>query len=139
MRGDSRLAAEIRDALENTPRDFPSSATVACQGREGAYSSIACDKLFQRPSIMYFNTFEGVFQAVEKGFCRYGICLLYTSTETVELPQENPYYNETVYFAECILKGEAPDRATARQAADTVRIALAEMRSADGHGALTDV
>lgn len=61
------------------------------------------------------------------------------TTETVELPQENPYYNETVYFAECILKGEAPDRATARQAADTVRIALAEMRSADGHGALTDV
>ena len=81
VRGDSRLAAEIKDALENTPRDFPSSATVACQGREGAYSSIACDKLFQRPSIMYFNTFEGVFQAVEKGFCRYGI-----------LPIENSLY-----------------------------------------------
>ena len=77
----SALADAIRRAAETTPREFPSGATVAVQGREGSYSSIACDRLFQRPSIMYFNTFESVFQAVEKGFCRYGI-----------LPIENSLY-----------------------------------------------
>lgn len=73
LQGPSALTDAIRAAAENTPREFPSGATVAVQGREGAYSSFACDRLFQRPSIMYFSTFESVFQAVEKGFCRYGI------------------------------------------------------------------
>ena len=81
LQGPSALADAIRRAAETTPREFPSGATVAVQGREGSYSSIACDRLFQRPSIMYFNTFESVFQAVEKGFCRYGI-----------LPIENSLY-----------------------------------------------
>ena len=81
LQGPSALTDAIRAAAENTPREFPSGATVAVQGREGAYSSFACDRLFQRPSIMYFSTFESVFQAVEKGFCRYGI-----------LPIENSLY-----------------------------------------------
>ena len=46
---------------------------MAVQGVEGAYSQQACDKLFALPSILYFNQFEGVFQAVEKGLCPYGI------------------------------------------------------------------
>ena len=81
LQGPSALTDAIRAAAENTPREVPSGATVAVQGREGAYSSFACDRLFQRPSIMYFSTFESVFQAVEKGFCRYGI-----------LPIENSLY-----------------------------------------------
>ena len=81
LQGPSALTDAIRAAAENTPREFPSGATVAVQWREGAYSSFACDRLFQRPSIMYFSTFESVFQAVEKGFCRYGI-----------LPIENSLY-----------------------------------------------
>ena len=81
LQGPSALTDAIRAAAENTPREFPSGATVAVQGREGAYSSFACDRLFQRPSIMYVSTFESVFQAVEKGFCRYGI-----------LPIENSLY-----------------------------------------------
>ncbi len=40
---------------------------------EGAYSQMACDKLFSLPQIMYFNRFDGVFRAVEAGMCRYGI------------------------------------------------------------------
>jgi len=68
-----KVAAEIRSALENTPQLFPKSAVVACQGTEGANSTTACERLFERPSIMYFNTFEGVFGAVDKGLCRYGI------------------------------------------------------------------
>jgi len=73
MGSPSKIEAEIRGALENTPSLFPKSAVVACQGAEGANSTTACEKLFERPSIMYFNTFEGVFAAVEKGLCRYGI------------------------------------------------------------------
>jgi chorismate mutase/prephenate dehydratase len=70
---DSPLAARIERALAETPECFPSNATVACQGIEGAYSQIACEKLFSRPSIMYMNSFQGVFQAVDKNLCRYGI------------------------------------------------------------------
>ena len=46
---------------------FPPAATVACQGVEGAYSQLACEKLFKRPQVMYFKTFESVFSAIENG------------------------------------------------------------------------
>ena len=45
------LSAKIQKALETTPQIFPQSGTVACQGIEGAYSQIACDKLFKNPDI----------------------------------------------------------------------------------------
>ncbi|HZK39567.1 MAG TPA: prephenate dehydratase, partial [Clostridia bacterium] len=73
MAKESPLADEIRKALDETPKLFPTKAVVACQGVEGAYSQIATDKLFSLPNIMYFNTFEGVFRAVETGLSRYGI------------------------------------------------------------------
>ena len=52
---------------------FPSRAVVACQGAEGAYSQLACGKMFPLPQIMYCSRFDGVFRAVETGMCRYGI------------------------------------------------------------------
>lgn len=70
---DSALVKRVRDALENTPKEFTKQAVVACQGTEGAYSQLACDRLFARPSIMYMSSFQGVFQAVDKNLCRYGI------------------------------------------------------------------
>lgn len=73
MAKESPLADEIKKALDETPKLFPTKAVVACQGVEGAYSQIAADKLFSLPNIMYFNTFEGVFRAVETGLSRYGI------------------------------------------------------------------
>jgi chorismate mutase/prephenate dehydratase len=69
----SPVAGEIAAALENTPQLFPKNAVVACQGTEGANSMTACEKLFERPSITYFNTFDGVFAAVNKNLCQYGI------------------------------------------------------------------
>ncbi len=77
----SELAKKIETALENTPKVLPSNVTVACQGTEGAYSEIATEKLFSNPSIMYFNNFRGVFEAVKHGMCRYGV-----------LPVENSIY-----------------------------------------------
>ena len=82
------IGERIEKALEETPKLFPKKAVVACQGVEGSYSQAACEKLFEVPSTMYFNSFEGVFNAVEKGLCQYGI-----------LPIENSSYGSvgTVY------------------------------------------
>ena len=69
----SALAERIGNALEETDKIFPKEAVVACQGVEGANSQIACDKIFQFANIMYVRSFDAVFNAVEKGLCRYGI------------------------------------------------------------------
>lgn len=75
------LAAQIRAAIDRTPKEFPDRAVVACQGVDGAYSQLSCEKLFKLPNILYFRHFEGVIQAVESGLCQYGI-----------LPIENSSY-----------------------------------------------
>ena len=67
------LRADVEAAIENTPRLFPTSALVACQGTEGAYSQIACERMFKNPKILYFKSFDSVFSAIESGFCQYGI------------------------------------------------------------------
>ncbi|MEG0742761.1 MAG: prephenate dehydratase domain-containing protein [Clostridia bacterium] len=69
----TELNDRIARAIAQTPRVFPKQAVVACQGVEGAYSQQACDKLFALPSLMYCKRFEGVFQAIESGLCRYGV------------------------------------------------------------------
>lgn len=74
------LQQRITEAVENTPRLFPPRAEVACQGVEGAYSQIACEKIFSMPNIMYFNSFESVFAAVDQGLCTYGVLPLENST-----------------------------------------------------------
>ena len=74
------LHRQIDDAIENTPRLFPRSPMVACQGVEGANSQIACEKIFQSPFIMYFKSFESVFTAIEQGLCQYGILPIENST-----------------------------------------------------------
>lgn len=61
-------------------RRFPSRALIACQGTEGAYAQQACEKLFEYPDILYFDRFEGVFSAVEKGMCEYGVLPVENST-----------------------------------------------------------
>ncbi len=76
----SALAEEINRARLQTPELFPTEATVACQGVEGAYSSLACEKLFRDPEIKFCPTFEDVFQAVDSGACRYGILPIENST-----------------------------------------------------------
>ncbi len=78
---ETALEKKIRAAIESTPLLFPQKAVVACQGVEGSYSQQICDKMFALPSIMYFSSFESVFNAVDKGLCKYGI-----------LPIENSSY-----------------------------------------------
>lgn len=80
MATESELHKRISDSVRDTPPLFPQSAMVACQGVEGAYSQIACERMFRNPSIMYFKSFEGVFSAIESGFCKYGILPIENST-----------------------------------------------------------
>lgn len=80
MNKNSTLANRITSAIENTPKQFPQFPIVACQGVEGAYSQIACEKMFNTPNIMYFHNFEGVFSAIENGMCEYGILPIENST-----------------------------------------------------------
>ena len=77
---ESALSRRVAEAVEKTPRLFPEKATVACQGVEGAYSQSACEKLFAAPNILYMNTFDAVFRAVNAGLCQYGILPLENST-----------------------------------------------------------
>ena len=74
------LHDKIASAIENTPKLFPRGPMVACQGVEGAYAQIACEKMIKDPFIMYFKNFEGVFSAIEKGLCQYGILPIENST-----------------------------------------------------------
>ena len=76
----SPLYNEITQAIENTPKLFPQAPMVACQGVEGAYSQIACEKIFRDPFILYFRDFEGVFNAIEQGMCQYGVLPIENST-----------------------------------------------------------
>lgn len=80
LHSDSEIYKTVTNAIENTPKLFPQSPRVACQGVEGAYSQLACEKLFKNPEIMYMNNFEGVFSAIENGLCDYGILPLENST-----------------------------------------------------------
>ena len=76
----TELHQTITSSIENTPSLFPQSPMVACQGVEGAYSQIACEKIFRSPLIMYFKNFDGIFQAIDKGLCQYGILPIENST-----------------------------------------------------------
>ena len=77
---DTPLHREIVRAIDETPRLFPQNPMVACQGVEGAYAQIACEKMIKNPFIMYFKNFEGVFNAIDQGLCQYGILPLENST-----------------------------------------------------------
>ena len=74
------LFDQITDAIEQTPKLFPQAPMVACQGVEGAYSQIACEKIFKNPFILYFRNFENIFTAIEQGMCQYGILPIENST-----------------------------------------------------------
>lgn len=80
IHGKSEIVSKIEAAITETPQLFPQKATVACQGTEGAYSQIACEKLFELPSILYFNSWDNVFSAVDSGLCQYGILPVENST-----------------------------------------------------------
>lgn len=87
----TRAIAETRGA------SLPDRALVACQGTEGSYQQQACEKLFKYPDILYFDSFDKVFSAVEKGMCRYGILPIENSTagsvtQVYDLMEKHHFY-----------------------------------------------
>ncbi|MBR5315731.1 MAG: chorismate mutase [Firmicutes bacterium] len=80
LKKDTDLVEKIKKALEETPKVFPTTATVACAGVMGAYAQQACDKLFKIPEIMFMKNFNGVFAAIDNGLCQYGVIPVENST-----------------------------------------------------------
>ncbi len=74
------ITVKIKKAVENTQKLFPQKAMVACQGVEGAYSGLACERIFKYPTVSYFKTWQDVVNAVEKGLCKYGVLPIENST-----------------------------------------------------------
>ena len=94
---DSEIVKKIEAAIENTEKDIPATAFVACQGVEGAFSEIAADKLFKHASISFFPNFRSIFKAVDEGFCKYGVLPFENSNagvvnEVYELMREFDFY-----------------------------------------------
>ena len=69
----TQVAAQVRQSLAAGGEVFPQTGLVACQGVEGAYSQVACDRLLPRGKIVYVKSFEAVFSAVESGLCKFGV------------------------------------------------------------------
>ncbi len=76
----SDTATLVQAALASQPPVFPKNAFVACQGVEGAYQQIAVDRLFKHANIAYYETFDAVFDAVERGVARFGVLPIENST-----------------------------------------------------------
>lgn len=77
---EGEFAKKIKQSIENEKSDLEMTATVACQGVEGANSHTAVKKFIQVPSVSFFKNFDGVFSAVDKGFCKYGVLPIENST-----------------------------------------------------------
>lgn len=77
---DNDTSLKIKSALKNTNKVFPQKCVVACQGVEGAYSGMACEKIFKYPSVSYFKSWTDVVNAVENGLCKYGVLPIENST-----------------------------------------------------------
>ena len=65
---------------------LPDLAIVACAGTEGSYAQEAVSRMFEVPTILYFNGFEKVFEAVESGVCPYGVLPVENSTAGSVIP-----------------------------------------------------
>ncbi len=92
LEGASKLPLAIAEAAKND-NPFPTRSLVACPGIEGSYAQQAVSKMFDIPTILFFNGFEKVFEAVEKGLCPYGI-----------LPVENSAAGSVVSVYDAMVK-----------------------------------
>jgi len=94
---ESPLSKMIARATAQTPKTFPTTAKVACQGTDGAYSCKAAEQLFERPDIHHYAQFADVFTAIEREECRYGVLPIENSTagsvtEIYDLMSKHRFY-----------------------------------------------
>lgn len=93
----SKTVMQLEEFLKGDFSSLPVTASVACQGIKGANSGVAASKLFPVSDITYFKDFDGVFGAVEKGFCEYGVLPIENSTagsvlEVYDLMKKHNFY-----------------------------------------------
>lgn len=77
QRGLQKTTSSIKDMVDQCiigdKMLFPQTGSVACQGTEGSFSSLAARKVFDVAHATYFTDFKGVFNAVDKGLTEYGV------------------------------------------------------------------
>mgnify|MGYP002724173327 CR=1 FL=1 len=71
--GEMDRKPQLTDQLKFTSAPFPRDGVIAVQGTEGSYSQQAADRMFPLGDVMFFRTFDDVFQAVNQGLCDYGV------------------------------------------------------------------
>lgn len=69
----SETKTMVEKALKNGLVSFPINCSVACQGVPGAYSQQAVEKMVEIPNTMFMKDWDSVFNAVEKGLCKFGV------------------------------------------------------------------
>ena len=69
-----------RRTIEHFPLDLDKPCKVAVPGTNGSFSQIACSSLFSHGSIEFYDQFEQVFDAVEKGSVDFGVVPIANST-----------------------------------------------------------
>ena len=72
LMGGTPLDREIDAAIARGAAELGLAMVASC-GAEGSYSQQAASRMFEVPTILYFNSFEKVFEAVESGVCPYGV------------------------------------------------------------------
>ena len=97
MNGSSPTADRLAELVQTERATLPVSAAVACQGVKGANSGAVAKKLFPISDITYCKSFEGVFAAVEKGLCEFGVLPIENSTagsvsEVYDLMKKHNFY-----------------------------------------------
>ena len=97
INGTSELVEAIEASMRAHGTGLPSRAFVACCGTEGSYAQQAVSRLVKVPTIVYFNEFERVFEAVETGLCPYGVLPIENSaagsvTAVYDLMQKHSFH-----------------------------------------------
>lgn len=70
---ETAFTKEIEAAVAAAPNLPPQRGTVACCGIFGSNAQMACDKLLPLSQILYVNSFQAVFDAVEEGLAQFGV------------------------------------------------------------------
>ena len=69
-----------KDFIDPVPLKVDENVKIGCQGTSGANSEAAARKLFGDKEIMFYQEFEDVFSAVEKGEIQFGIIPIHNTT-----------------------------------------------------------
>lgn len=88
----SPVKDEVDAIVANGLKDFPIDGTAACLGVYGDNGSTAVEKIFHISNITYFKSYDGVFNAVEKGLCEFGVLPVENNFEVYDLMEKYDFH-----------------------------------------------